>query len=108
MFWVLLLAFSICSIDLARRAPISAWHVIRLDAREAKRRVMLKASFTDLGWNETWLVVTGRHPVGRRPRVRHPICRAFLSSPLFYISGGLILRGVAFEFRDKTHEAVGI
>src|SRR5260370_13843930 len=68
---------------------------------EAKRRVMLKAISPIWDGNETWLVVTGVILWGAFPLVYATLLSAFYL-PLFLILAGLILRGVAFEFRDKT------
>jgi cytochrome d ubiquinol oxidase subunit II len=62
---------------------------------------MLKAISPIWDGNETWLVVTGVILWGAFPLVYATLLSAFYL-PLFFILAGLILRGVAFEFRDKT------
>jgi cytochrome d ubiquinol oxidase subunit II len=54
--------------------------------------------------NETWLVVTGVILWGAFPIVYATLLSAFYL-PLIIMLAGLILRGVAFEFRSKTHGA---
>jgi cytochrome d ubiquinol oxidase subunit II len=68
---------------------------------EAERRVMLKAISPIWDGNETWLVATGVILWGAFP-VAYATLSSALYLPLFFILAGLILRGVAFEFRDKT------
>ena len=51
--------------------------------------------------NETWLVVTGVILWGAFPVVYATLLSAFYL-PLLLMLAGLILRGVAFEFRNKT------
>jgi cytochrome d ubiquinol oxidase subunit II len=51
--------------------------------------------------NETWLVVTGVTLWGAFPIVYATLLSAFYL-PLLLMLAGLILRGVAFEFRNKT------
>jgi cytochrome d ubiquinol oxidase subunit II len=54
--------------------------------------------------NETWLVVTGVVLWGAFPVVYATLLPAFYL-PLLVMLAGLILRGVAFEFRSKTERA---
>jgi len=62
---------------------------------------MLSAVSTIWDGNETWLVVTGVVLWGAFPVVYATLLSAFYL-PLFAMIAGLILRGVAFEFRYKT------
>jgi len=55
----------------------------------------------DLGRNETWLVVTAVMLWALSPFVYATLAVGVLSPPHRH-SAGLILRGVAFEFRYKT------
>jgi len=54
--------------------------------------------------NETWLVVTGVVLWGAFPWVYATLLSAFYL-PLLVMLAGLILRGVAFEFRHRTEQA---
>src|SRR5882757_7927663 len=101
MFWVLLLAISILLYVLLDGADLGVGMLFGLTQGEATRRVMLKAVSPIWDGNETWLVVTGVILWGAFPLVYATLLSAFYL-PLFFILAGLILRGVAFEFRDKT------
>ncbi len=101
MFWTSLLAISILLYVLLDGADLGIGMLFGLTQGEAKRRVMLKAVSPIWDGNETWLVVTGVILWGAFPLVYATLLPAFYL-PLFFILAGLILRGVAFEFRDKT------
>jgi cytochrome d ubiquinol oxidase subunit II len=101
MFWVLLLAISILLYVLLDGADLGIGMLFGLTRGEARRRVMLRAVAPIWDGNETWLVVTGVILWGAFPPVYATLLSAFYL-PLFFILAGLILRGVAFEFRDKT------
>jgi cytochrome d ubiquinol oxidase subunit II len=68
---------------------------------EARRGAMLSAVAPIWDGNETWLVVTGVILWGAFPAVYATLLSAFYL-PLLFMLAGLILRGVAFEFRNKT------
>jgi cytochrome d ubiquinol oxidase subunit II len=101
MFWVLLLAISILLYVLLDGADLGVGMLFGLTGDEARRRLMLRAVAPVWDGNETWLVVTGVILWGAFPPVYATLLSAFYL-PLFLILAGLILRGVAFEFRDKT------
>ena len=101
MFWTSLLAISILLYVLLDGADLGIGMLFGLTQGEAQRRVMLKAVSPIWDGNETWLVVTGVILWGAFPLVYATLLSAFYL-PLFFILAGLILRGVAFEFRDKT------
>ncbi len=101
MFWVLLLAISILLYVLLDGADLGIGMLFGLTRDEARRHVMLRAVAPIWDGNETWLVVTGVILWGAFPIVYATLLSAFYL-PLFFILAGLILRGVAFEFRDKT------
>jgi cytochrome d ubiquinol oxidase subunit II len=101
MFWVLLLAVSILLYVLLDGADLGIGMLFGLTQGEANRRVMLKAISPIWDGNETWLVVSGVILWGAFPLVYATLLSAFYL-PLFLMLAGLILRGVAFEFRDKT------
>jgi cytochrome d ubiquinol oxidase subunit II len=103
MFWTLLLAISILLYVLLDGADLGVGMLFGLMQGEANRRVMLKAVSPIWDGNETWLVVSGVILWGAFPSVYATLLSAFYL-PLFLILAGLILRGVAFEFRDKTQE----
>ena len=101
MFWTSLLAISILLYVLLDGADLGVGMLFGLAQGEANRRVMLKAVSPIWDGNETWLVVTGVILWGAFPLVYATLLSAFYL-PLFLMLAGLILRGVAFEFRDKT------
>ena len=72
-----------------------------LTGSEARRSAMLGAVAPIWDGNETWLVVTGVVLWGAFPIVYATLLSAFYL-PLLVMLAGLILRGVAFEFRHKT------
>src|SRR6202030_2738720 len=104
MFWISLLAISILLYVLLDGADLGIGMLFGLTQGEANRRVMLKAVSPIWDGNETWLVVTGVILWGAFPIVYATLLSAFYL-PLLVMLAGLILRGVAFEFRHKTERA---
>ena len=72
-----------------------------LTRSETRRRAMMSAVAPIWDGNETWLVVAGVVLWGAFPIVYATLFSAFYL-PLLLMLAGLILRGVAFEFRYKT------
>jgi cytochrome d ubiquinol oxidase subunit II len=68
---------------------------------ETCKRHMLHAISPVWDGNETWLVIAGAVLFGAFPLVYALLLSAFYI-PLMIMLGGLILRGVAFEFREKS------
>src|SRR6202022_3763613 len=68
---------------------------------ETRRRAMMSAVAPIWDGNETWLVVAGVVLWGAFPVVYATLFSAFYL-PLLLMLAGLILRGVAFEYRYKT------
>src|SRR5882762_11724041 len=101
MFWVSLLAISILLYVLLDGVDLGVGLLFGLANGEARRGGMLSAVAPIWDGNETWLVVTGVILWGAFPLVYATLLSAFYL-PLFLMLAGLILRGVAFEFRDKT------
>src|SRR5260370_15874461 len=101
MFWVSLLAISILLSVLHDGVDIGVGLLFGLANGEAKRGAMLSAVAPIWDGNETWLVVTAVILWGAFPAVYSPLLSAFYL-PLIIMLLGLILRGVAFEFRYKT------
>src|ERR1700719_4964591 len=98
MFWISLLAISILLYVLLDGADLGIGMLFGLAQGEANRRVMLKAVSPIWDGNETWLVVTGVILWGAFPPVYATLLSAFYL-PLLLMLAGLILRGVAFEYR---------
>jgi cytochrome bd ubiquinol oxidase subunit II len=101
MFWVSLLAISILLYVLLDGVDLGVGLLFGLTTSEARRGTMLSAVAPIWDGNETWLVVTAVILWGAFPLVYASLLSAFYL-PLIVMLLGLILRGVAFEFRYKT------
>lgn len=101
MFWVSLLAVSILLYVLLDGLDLGVGLLSGLARGEARRSAMLSAVAPIWDGNETWLVVTAVILWGAFPVVYAALLSAFYL-PLIVMLLGLILRGVAFEFRYKT------
>src|ERR1700729_582895 len=101
MFWVSVLAISILLYVLLDGFDLGIGILFGLTRDETRRRAMLSAVAPIWDGNETWLVVVGVVLWGAFPVVYATLLSAFYL-PLLVMLAGLILRGVAFEFRDKT------
>ncbi len=101
MFWVLLLAISILLYVLLDGVDLGVGMLFGLTNSEIRRGAMLSAVAPIWDGNETWLVVTAVILWGAFPVVYATLLSAFYL-PLIVMLLGLILRGVAFEFRYKT------
>jgi cytochrome d ubiquinol oxidase subunit II len=101
MFWVLLLAISILLYVLLDGVDLGVGMLFGLTNGEIRRGAMLSAVAPIWDGNETWLVVTAVILWGAFPVVYATLLSAFYL-PLIVMLLGLILRGVAFEFRYKT------
>ena len=104
MYWVALLAISILLYVLLDGFDLGVGMLFGLARDEAKRGPMLSAVAPIWDGNETWLVVTGVILWGAFPIVYATLLSAFYL-PLIMMLAGLILRGVAFEFRSKAQTA---
>lgn len=100
-FWVAVLAVSILIYVLLDGFDLGVGIIFGFMPDEARRASLLQAIEPLWDGNETWLVVTGVVLWGAFPVVYATLLSAFYL-PLLAMLGGLILRGVAFEFRDKT------
>ena len=101
MFWVLLLAISVLLYVLLDGVDLGVGMLFGLTNGEVRRGAMLSAVAPIWDGNETWLVVTAVILWGAFPIVYATLLSAFYL-PLIVMLLGLILRGVAFEFRYKT------
>jgi cytochrome d ubiquinol oxidase subunit II len=104
MYWVLLLAVSILLYVLLDGFDLGVGMLFGLARGEERRDAMLSAVAPIWDGNETWLVVTGVILWGAFPVVYATLLPAFYL-PLLGMLAGLILRGVAFEFRHKAERA---
>ena len=101
MFWVSLLAISILLYVLLDGVDLGVGLLFGVTNGEARRGAMLSAVAPIWDGNETWLVVSAVILWGAFPVVYAMLLSAFYL-PLIAMLLGLILRGVAFEFRYKT------
>jgi len=100
-FWVSVLAIAILLYVLLDGFDLGIGILFGVTRDETRRRSMLSAVAPIWDGNETWLVVTGVILWGAFPIVYATLFSAFYL-PLLVMLAGLILRGVAFEFRYKT------
>jgi len=100
-FWVFVLGLSILLYVLLDGFDLGIGILFGLTRDEAKRRGMMAAVAPVWDGNETWLVVTGVVLWGAFPIVYATLFSAFYLALLLMLAG-LILRGVAFEFRYKA------
>jgi cytochrome bd ubiquinol oxidase subunit II len=101
MFWALLLAVSMLLYVVLDGFDLGVGMLFGLARGEQRRDAMLSAVAPIWDGNETWLVVTGVILWGAFPAVYATLLPAFYL-PLLVMLAGLILRGVAFEFRHKA------
>jgi cytochrome d ubiquinol oxidase subunit II len=101
MFWVALLAVSLLFYVLLDGFDLGVGILFGLTSSEARRQHMLNAVAPVWDGNETWLVVAGVILWACFPVVYATLLSAFYL-PVIVMLLGLILRGVAFEFRYKT------
>jgi cytochrome d ubiquinol oxidase subunit II len=102
-FWVAVLSVSILIYVLLDGFDLGTGIIFGFMPNEARRASLLQAIEPLWDGNETWLVVTGVVLWGAFPIVYATLLSAFYL-PLLAMLGGLILRGVAFEFRDKAEK----
>src|SRR3984885_3059777 len=101
MFWAAILAISILLYVLLDGFDLGIGMLFGLTRSEEGRGAMLSVVAPIWDGNETWLVVTGVILWGAFPIVYATLFSAFYL-PLLVMLAGLILRGVAFEFRHKA------
>jgi cytochrome d ubiquinol oxidase subunit II len=102
-FWVAVLAISVLLYVLLDGFDLGVGMLSALAGDNQRRTVMLSAVSPVWDGNETWLVVTGVVLWGAFPPVYAALLSAFYL-PLLLMLVGLVLRGVAFEYR---HRAIG-
>jgi cytochrome bd ubiquinol oxidase subunit II len=101
MFWITLLACSILLYVVLDGFDLGIGILFGLTNSEERRGAMLSAVAPIWDGNETWLVVTAVILWGAFPLAYATLLSAFYL-PLVIMLAGLILRGVAFEFRYKA------
>jgi cytochrome bd ubiquinol oxidase subunit II len=100
-FWVTLLAISILLYVLLDGFDLGVGMLFGLTRGETRRNAMMAAVAPIWDGNETWLVVTAVILWGAFP-IAYSILLSAFYLPLLVMLAGLILRGVAFEYRNKT------
>ena len=100
-FWVVLLAISILLYVLLDGFDLGVGMLFAFARNETRRRDMMGAVAPVWDGNETWLIVTAVILWGAFPAAYAILLSAFYL-PMILMLAGLILRGVAFEYRTKT------
>ena len=100
-FWTAALALSILLYVLLDGFDLGVGMLFPFAPGEAGRRQMLASIAPVWDGNETWLVIAAAILFGAFPLVYSLLLSAFYL-PLLVMLAGLILRGVAFEYRYKT------
>jgi cytochrome bd ubiquinol oxidase subunit II len=103
-FWVALLGISMLLYVLLDGFDLGVGILFALSRSETRRHAMVSAVAPLWDGNETWLVVSGVILWGAFPPVYALLLSAFYL-PIILMLAGLILRGVAFEFRHKAERA---
>ena len=101
MFWVSILAVSILLYVLLDGFDLGVGLLFGFTRAPAQRHAMMSTIEPVWDGNETWLVVAGVTLWSAFPPVYAIAVSAFYL-PVLLMLAGLILRGVAFEFRHKT------
>ncbi|WP_375787024.1 cytochrome d ubiquinol oxidase subunit II [Bradyrhizobium sp. Pha-3] len=101
MFWVAVLAISMFLYLLLDGFDLGVGILFGLTRSENGRSTMLRAVAPFWDGNETWLVVSGVVLWSAFPVVYATVLSA-LYIPVIVMLAGLILRGVSFEYRNKT------
>ena len=101
LFWAAILAISTLLYVLLDGFDLGVGIISGAAGSPARRNAMMGAIAPVWDGNETWLVVTGVVLWGAFPIVYATLLSAFYL-PLVLMLAGLILRGVAFEFRHRT------
>jgi cytochrome bd ubiquinol oxidase subunit II len=100
-YWVAILAISTLLYVLLDGLDLGVGIISGGAGSHARRDAMMNAIAPIWDGNETWLVVTGVVLWGAFPIAYATLLSAFYL-PLFLMLAGLILRGVAFEYRHGT------
>jgi cytochrome d ubiquinol oxidase subunit II len=101
MFWAAVLAISVLLYVLLDGFDLGVGMLFGMTRDAERRAAMLSAVSPVWDGNETWLIVTGVILWGAFPPVYATLLSAFYL-PLLLMLAGLILRGVAFEYRARA------
>ena len=100
-FWVTVLAISVLLYVLLDGFDLGVGMLSGIAGDEEQRSLMLSAVSPVWDGNETWLVVTAVVLWGAFPPVYAALLSAFYLPALLMLAG-LVLRGVAFEYRHRA------
>ena len=100
-FWASVLALSILLYVLLDGFDLGVGILFAFAHDEGKRRILINTVAPFWDGNETWLIVAGVVLWGAFPIIYATLLSAFYL-PIVLMLAGLILRGVAFEFRNKA------
>jgi cytochrome bd ubiquinol oxidase subunit II len=101
LFWAAILAISTLLYVLLDGFDLGVGILTAAVRRDARREAMMSAIEPIWDGNETWLLTTGVVLWGAFPVVYATLLSAFYLPPVLMLAG-LILRGVAFEYRHRT------
>ena len=101
LFWAGVIAFSILVYVILDGFDFGVGILFGLTRDESKRRQMMTSIAPFWDGNETWLVVIGASLFAAFPAVYAVFLGAFYL-PVLLMLMGLIFRGVAFEFRERS------
>ena len=104
IYWVSALALSILLYVLLDGFDLGVGILYGFARREDRRTAMMSAVAPLWDGNETWLVVSAVILWGAFPVVYATLFSAFYL-PVIFMLAGLILRGVAFEYRSKATQS---
>ena len=105
-FWVAILATSILLYVLLDGFDLGIGILFGTTRSEQRRQAMLSAVAPLWDGNETWLVARAWSS-GEPFRVVYATLLSAFYLPLLFMLAGLILRGVAFEFRTRPSGCAG-
>ena len=103
-FWVAILALAVLLYVLLDGFDLGVGILFGFARQETSRGAMMRAVAPVWDGNETWLVVSGVVLWGAFP-LAYSILFAALYIPVLFMLMGLVLRGVAFEFRERASAA---
>jgi cytochrome d ubiquinol oxidase subunit II len=101
LFWAAVIAISILVYVILDGFDLGVGILFGTTGDEVKRTRMMNAIGPFWDGNETWLVVIGASLFGAFPAVYAVFLGAFYL-PVLLMLVGLIFRGIAFEFRDRS------
>jgi len=104
LFWAGVIAFSILVYVLLDGFDLGVGILFGTTRDEAKRAQMMSAIAPFWDGNETWLVIVGASLFAAFPAV-YAVFLGALYLPVAHMLIGLILRGVAFEFRYRAERS---